>query len=424
MPFQKGTVPPRLKGKGIPQKYIDIFIAAFNSALKQYGGDEGKAYRIGYAAMNKALRKDGYRKVDGTWRKESDDMPEDKTLLVEAYRPSIEAIEEKDGKLFFEGVALVDNVLSHNKRFYSREFNDAALETTNAWMGEGNVVTIYSRHSKATGGIFGGEGIPIGRLDGKLWRHENTVRYRGMISPTHEGLDMQVLVRDGVVKPTSIRTTTYTAKPVEMEGETVDWLVSGRIEGIDFCERPGIEGAGVKRIYEEAPPYAEPQGEEEPTMEWDALTYEELLEHRPDLLNRYAVERIGPLIQERDAAQALAEELEHKEPEPPDTSAFEEEIAALKRDLAIERAAHGYASRLVAERLRAEDVAEDALEERARAIFNDLLNEAVSETGGGKGLREVPAAEEEDEDAVAEALEEHPDLSGVDIDELISNSLR
>jgi hypothetical protein len=351
-------------------------------------------------------------------------MPEDKTLLVEAYRPAIEAIEEKDGKLFFEGVALVDNVLSHNKRFYSQEFNDAALEATNAWMEAGNVVTIYSRHSRATGGMFGGEGIPTGRLDGKLWRHENTVRYRGMISPTHEGQDMQVLVRAGVVKPTSIRTTTYTAKPAEMEGETVDWLVSGRIEGIDFCERPGIEGAGVKRIYEEAPPYAEPQGEEEPTMEWDALTYEELLEHRPDLLNRYAVERIGPLIQERDAAQALAEELEHKEPEPPDTSAFEEEIAALKRDLAIERAAHGYASRLVAERLRAEDVPEDALAERAKEFLDAVLNDAVAETGGGKGRRDFPEAEEEEEDAVAEALEEHPDLSGVDIDELISNSLR
>ena len=410
-----------MRGKGIPRKYIDIFIAAFNSALKD--GDEGKAYRIGYAAMNKALRKDGYRKVDGTWRKESDDMPEDKTLLVEAYRPAIEAIEEKDGKLFFEGVALVDNVLSHNKRFYSQEFNDAALEATNAWMEAGNVVTIYSRHSRATGGMFGGEGIPIGRLDGKLWRHENTVRYRGMISPTHEGLDMQVLVRDGVVKPTSIRTTTYTAKPAEMEGETVDWLVSGRIEGIDFCERPGIEGAGVKRIYEEAPPYAEPQGEEDMTMDWDTVTYEDLVEHCPDLLNRYTVERIGPLIAERDAAKALAEELENAMPEPVDTSALEAEIAALKRDLAIERAAHGYASRAVAERLRAEDIPEDALEERAREFLDAVLNDAVAETGGGTGQKEVNEAEEE-EDEIEESLSEHPDLGTVDIDAIIERSLR
>jgi hypothetical protein len=346
-------------------------------------------------------------------------------LLIEAWRPTVEAVTEQDGKLYFEGVALVDNLLSHNGYFYSAEFNDLCMANTNAWMDEGHPVTMYTRHSKATGDFLGGsEDIPIGRVDGPLWREGDTIRYKGMIAATSTGRDMQTLIREGIVKPTSIRTYTFTAKPATMDGEDVMLLTDGRVEGIDFCERPGIEGAGVKRIYEEAPPYAEPQGEEEPTMEWDALTYEELLEHRPDLLNRYAVERIGPLIQERDAAQALAEELEHKEPEPPDTSAFEEEIAALKRDLAIERAAHGYASRLVAERLRAEDVPEDALAERAKEFLDAVLNDAVAETGGGKGRREVPEAEEEEEDAVAEALEEHPDLSGVDIDELISNSLR
>ena len=208
-------------------------------------------------------------------------------LLIEAWRPTVEAVTEQDGKLYFEGVALVDNLLSHNGYFYSAEFNDLCMNNTNAWMEAGNPLTMYTRHSKATGDFLGGsEDIPIGRVDGPLWREGDTIRYKGMIAATSTGRDMQTLIREGIVKPTSIRTYTFTAKPATMDGEDVMWLTDGRVEGIDFCERPGIEGAGVKRIYEEAPPYADPQGEEVPTMELDALTYEELLEHRPDLLNR------------------------------------------------------------------------------------------------------------------------------------------
>ena len=71
MPFTKGTVPDRLKGKGIPQQFADQFIAVFNK-VKKDGGDEGAAFRQAHVVMNKALRKAGYRQgKDGKWQKGS-----------------------------------------------------------------------------------------------------------------------------------------------------------------------------------------------------------------------------------------------------------------------------------------------------------------------------------------------------------------
>ena len=134
-------------------------------------------------------------------------------LLIEAWRPTVEAVTEQDGKLYFEGVALVDNLLSHNGYFYSAEFNDLCMANTNAWMVEGNPVTMYTRHSKATGDFFGGsEDIPIGRVSERMWREGNTIRYQGMIAATSTGRDMQTLIREGIVKPTSIRTDLTTVK--------------------------------------------------------------------------------------------------------------------------------------------------------------------------------------------------------------------
>jgi len=69
MPLRKGTTPRRLKGKGIPQKFMDQFIGVFNSVYKKTKSDK-QAYTQAYGVMNKALYKAGYRKdKDGKWKK-------------------------------------------------------------------------------------------------------------------------------------------------------------------------------------------------------------------------------------------------------------------------------------------------------------------------------------------------------------------
>jgi cation transport regulator len=64
MPYSKENPPDRIKA--LPAHAQEIWIAAFNSALSQYKGDEGKANATAWAAVEKA----GYKKGDdGKWSK-------------------------------------------------------------------------------------------------------------------------------------------------------------------------------------------------------------------------------------------------------------------------------------------------------------------------------------------------------------------
>ncbi len=61
MPYSTANPPEAIRG--LPPHAQAIFIAAFNAALKQYGGDEAKAFPVAWAAV-----KTKYRQVaDGTW---------------------------------------------------------------------------------------------------------------------------------------------------------------------------------------------------------------------------------------------------------------------------------------------------------------------------------------------------------------------
>jgi len=61
MPYDKDNPPDKIKS--MPKEAQSIFVAAFNSALDQYDGDEGKANAVAYSAVEKA----GYVKQDDKW---------------------------------------------------------------------------------------------------------------------------------------------------------------------------------------------------------------------------------------------------------------------------------------------------------------------------------------------------------------------
>ena len=63
MPYTKKNMPENIKK--IPSKAQDIFISAFNSAFKQYDGDEEKANATAWAAVKKQFKKDSM----GNWVK-------------------------------------------------------------------------------------------------------------------------------------------------------------------------------------------------------------------------------------------------------------------------------------------------------------------------------------------------------------------
>lgn len=255
-----------------------------------------------------------------------------------------------DDGLHFEGCVLVDEVLSQagKGRYYSKAFNDSCMEATNLYLAAGGVVTIYSRHGKVageTGRALYATGLPVGRVTKPLWRKGEEVFYEAMISPTAEGNDVMVLIRDKVLQATSLRASKYSSRMRALEDSTiVEEMVSAVIVGIDLCDEAGIAGAGIRRVLEEAPQWKET--EEDDPMDFKELTLEGLAEHRQDLLDAHA----KPLLEERDAKIATLAD---------GTSALKGQLAAAialqpnAGRLAILEAANCGLSRIMADKLTA-----------------------------------------------------------------------
>lgn len=216
---------------------------------------------------------------------------------------------EAEPGLKYKAVALIDGVMSENDRFYSAEFNERCMEATNSFMESGGVVTIFSRHGKALGS-FGSlpTGLPVGKVVDPLYREGNEICYHGLIVPTTEGKDMMTLIRTAVMPWNSIRADEWKSVPRELEGREVQDMVSAVLAGIDFTDNPGIKGAGVRQILEEAPEWTE-ETQEDSNMEWENVTLEDLQEHCPELLDEYAATKVEPVQAQATEAQAKVEEL-------------------------------------------------------------------------------------------------------------------
>ena len=329
MPFTKGSTPRRLQGKGIPQKFVDIFIEVFNSVYKK-NKDDGAAYRQGYAVMGQNLRKAGYRQQkDGSWKKTRADKedyievpvvgskPEimGRTVLTESGQPKTLEDYFREG-MGLRGVALVDDSISQQgtgqERYYSKEFNDRCLENSLGYMEDGHRITVYNRHSSASEGGFFSSGStenPIGKAP-VIERDGSKIMYEMFISPTEAGREVMQLLWDDVMGETSVRIYEWEMRPEQLQDPdekdlgTLNVMTNGHIGGIDFCDQGGIVGAGVQRILESAPTWN--HSEEEQEMEIGELTYEELLEARRDLLDRHVAETVGLLLEDnRQLKEAL-----------------------------------------------------------------------------------------------------------------------
>jgi hypothetical protein len=418
MPFSKGTVPDRLKGKNIPQKYVNQFIDVFNSVLDKTS-DEGAAYRQAYGVMNKALHKDGYRQgTDGKWhkggkrKKESlDEMPLlEEFVVAPMVRASRIVLEEKtldaalaEG-LTFEGVALVDHAVSQLgtgfERYYSPEFNDQCLSRTNAYMESGHIATVYNSHGSALGGFFTmSTEDPIGKLVEKLKRVGDEIHYKAHITPTDEGRNNIKLLYDGVRLETSVRIYEHVSESCELldkegkgTGEFIYNMTDGYIGGIDFCDEAGIAGAGVKRILESKPAWV--LKEVEDNMDWSEITLAELKAQRPDVLQEYTAPLIEAAKAQGDEAKAELETAKASVAELGTENAalktdavaltekvttLEATVTSLNADLALERAAQFGISKAVAEQLRAAKPSAEELAAKAKELWENELTKATAE---------------------------------------------
>jgi cation transport regulator len=63
MPYQQiNDLPDAVKGH-LPKHAQEIFLAAFNSALEEYGNEEERAFRVAWAAVKHKYEKG----EDGNW---------------------------------------------------------------------------------------------------------------------------------------------------------------------------------------------------------------------------------------------------------------------------------------------------------------------------------------------------------------------
>jgi len=231
-----------------------------------------------------------------------------------------EAPEGSPFVLMYRGVASIDNVISRNGVYYSREANDAMLESTKAYIADGEVVTIFSRHGKAVQKDKLAEGLPVGHVV-DLYRDGDKIKYIGGIVGTSEGNDVAKLIRAKTYRASSIRLglEELEVANVRIGNRRYRSLVKGRLRGIDLADESGIKGAGIEEILEEAPEIKlEASGGTE--MDWENVTIDMIRENRADLLEEFTASvleanppdpegELAALTEERDTLKTRLDEL-------------------------------------------------------------------------------------------------------------------
>jgi len=257
----------------------------------------------------------------------------DKQFILEGILEAKDIKRSEDGRMRFIGLALRFNTLSANDWFYGEQMVRESVTRTNEWIAANNVSTSYATHGQALGG-FGSMPThkPLGKIE-SFFLEGDELRYRAMISPTEEGKDMMTLIEDGVVVHTSIRSSMFEAEPTKMsiEGEernvmNAKWAI---INGVDFCDRPGVAGAGIIKVLESAPTVVQTEDE----MDIKELTLEALKSERRDLVDAAVVEHLSMFqaqLQEKDvqieSLQAEIETLKETQADPDAISALEAQI--------------------------------------------------------------------------------------------------
>lgn len=108
MPYTTSNPPDRIKG--LPKHAQAIFIAAFNSAIEQYNGNEERANKVAWAAV-----KTKYKKVGDKWVAKSD---------MKYFSMAFSKIVKRDGVMHFELTATDTDWDSQEERLALELFGD------------------------------------------------------------------------------------------------------------------------------------------------------------------------------------------------------------------------------------------------------------------------------------------------------------
>ena len=287
-----------------------------------------------------------------------------------------------------------------NGDYFSKRGNANILEDTQAFMEAGGICTMFARHGDAVQFLGLATGLPIGKIT-KFWfdYSDEWYKYEAVFPDTERAREVKTLLEANVMEPSSIRMqpqgleivqTRLESDEEEEEPLWVPEIYRGIIKGIDFCDNPGIAGAGVTRILEETGYHVVAEGDN--VMDWEKVTLQDLEENVLPLLQEYASSAVEAALEaaaseseaEDDAdaelEQKLAEAIEEVE-----TLSIQVDALGVQRDI-LEASLTGV-SRKVYDQLTAEYTGEGDLPQIAAKVRMEKLNEYLT------GARQIKQGE-------------------------------
>lgn len=316
-------------------------------------------------------------------------------------------LEEGDEKPFrYKGVAIYDNVISANNRLYDELFCKRLRRRTMEAINNGRIITVHARHGRALGSMFSmPTHMMIGRVD-KLVKEGRKTVYYATLANTRDAKDAENLIRGGFITATSIRATDYESEFVKLDDDReVEKMTTAVLDGIDLAERPGVPGAGIVQILEEAPevtPITISEGDDDmPEIIWQDVTLEMLQENAPQLLlehkqswgeeySKELADKVQQASQELidDAVAKLEAERASVKSLTADRDAAATKLAELGLSVAILEASQNPLTALVASKLQKRvKTAEDITD----ALTTEVLEEARKEVLASAGFSPTPA---------------------------------
>lgn len=294
MPYKVGSPPDRIKA--LPKHAQEIWIKAFNNALKQYGGDEERANKVAWSAVEKA----GYKKnKDGKWvkseavekfnceclkchykmvsdkhcreiqcpkcggemrraerpgpgqeGKETDTMSikfADDELHESAEHELIDIcsapcmVEEKDGGFYMRGLFAEADIKNQNNRIYPK----AILENAVGKFKESVIIGMDGHPPMFSAGSYRDVALKLENA----WLEDNRALCRVKVLDTQAGRDLKIVAQEGIPIGLSMRGYGDEKYDEKLKANVVQ--ENYRLSGIDAVLEPAFEQAKVIREQKE-----------------------------------------------------------------------------------------------------------------------------------------------------------------------------
>jgi hypothetical protein len=214
--------------------------------------------------------------------------------------PAVEVFSETDNNgeksWYLKGTFVTVNGISRNKRKYTEEFVNDAIEQIKS---KNLPVVMWSSHYPADENLATAAKI----VDG--WIEDGQGKFKAKFLNTTAGKDMLELVKEKIINYVSMR---YFPKKYEVPNKEKDYytMFNSEFKGIDFVDTPGVPEASISSV-----------GVEEITKDMDTEKVKAVLEVLgfDNLVNLESETKEGENMADKEKDKVLNKENPEKEPE-------------------------------------------------------------------------------------------------------------